>query len=89
MKILILPDGSAIEAQYVKAITWGPSSPGAYGHKAFLRVYGYKSNDGIGFLGRSSGLEQIHACRMEGDEEARNACDELVKAWASPDTVEA
>lgn len=80
--ILKLPDGSAIESQYVKAITWDPSSTGQYGHKAFLRIHGYKSSDGMfSFGGGRSGLEQIHVCRMDSDEAAQQACSELVAAW--------
>lgn len=82
LKVLVLPDGSAIESQHVKAITWDPSSPGQYGHKAFVRVYGYKASDGL-FGGGRSGLEQLHVCRLDSDEEAKAACADLVTAWVA------
>jgi hypothetical protein len=83
MRILILPDGSAIESEHVKAIIWNRSTTGQHGSPAIIRVYGIKPRDFLGFgSGGPLGLEQIHYCRMESDEAAQTACTELVAAWS-------
>jgi hypothetical protein len=85
---LKLPDGSAIESQYVKAITWDRSHSPQEGRAAFIRIYGYKSSSGLGF-GGSTGLEQIHFVAMPTEAAAKKTCEELVAAWTGTQKVEA
>jgi hypothetical protein len=76
--ILTLPDGSAIDARFVAAITWDKArGTGEYASPSCIRIFSAKSD----FMMRGPQMEQTHYCPMENDAAAREACQMLVSGW--------